>query len=118
MSDKPAAAPFTIPPGGVCPFRSPMFDPGEPSSVVGLDGKPTGGQVRGAIGPCLGAACGIYVPTAQDDQGVIVQGICGYKLGAIALDRLCGSLDQLVQHVSAGGGRSVFGSFRPVEKDH
>lgn len=79
---------MNVPLFSLCPFRSPVEIP-EERNVFRADGAKPSGKAREALGPCLGAACGLWCVT-RVENGQPVDGMCSLKLAAAAVNAIAG----------------------------
>lgn len=78
-------AQMNIPAFGLCPFRSPVEVP-EDRQVFSPNQAPP--APRQALGACLGLGCGLWCVSRYDEQHRPIDGVCGLKLAALALDQI------------------------------
>lgn len=86
-------------PFSMCPLRSPVLPPEEMTaksvlSSLGND-QAAFSAPREIYGPCLGAGCGMYVPTKVENNRIL-QGVCGIRGMAVGMDVIGKALTQLL----------------------
>ena len=102
---------------GLCPFRSPLFEPKERSVFAPGEPPPEPGQ---GLGPCLYQGCGLWKITKVVD-GKPVDGLCGIRFLGEVMNSIAGSLEQLTRlqlKKSAEAGEEVIfstGEKKPPE---